>query len=39
MDKEPESKNEDNELAEKIPSEDKTTSENRRRFEAFGDCV
>ena len=39
MDKEPESKNEDTKLAEKIPSENKTTSENRRWFEALGDCV
>ena len=39
MDKEPEPKNEDTKLAEKIPSEGKTTSENRRWFEAIGDCV
>lgn len=39
MDKEPEPKNEDTNLAEKIPSENKKTSENRRWFEALGDCV
>jgi len=39
MDKEPEPKNEDSKLAEKIPSESKTTQETWRWLEAIGDCV
>jgi len=39
MDKEPEPKDEGYKLAEKIPSENKTTQQTWKWLEAIGDCV